>query len=228
MVNKLLILVVFLLSFLQAIAQEQKDSIVLSLKLQWKENPLVLNKTYISENKDTLQLHQLKFYLSDIQLYFDDATSFSQKKYHLVDMEDLSSTSIPVCKNNTKTISKVIFSVGVDSTASVSGALGGDLDPAKGMYWAWQSGYINMKIEGSSSSCKTRKNAFHFHVGGYLKPNYALRKIVLTPQSNSLEIIMDVSVLFDNLLLSEDNSVMIPGKKAMEIADKSTKTFQFK
>ena len=58
--------------------------------------------------------------------------------------------------------SKLKFQLGIDSLTNVSGAMGGDLDPTKGMYWTWQSGYINMKIEGKSNSCKTRKNQFQF------------------------------------------------------------------
>ena len=134
-------------------------------------------------------------------------------------------------KNTTsKTISKVSFSVGIDSLTSVSGALEGDLDPAKGMYWAWQSGYINMKLEGRSSSCKTRKNEFQFHIGGYMKPNYAMRKVVLEPKkSNStVEINVDVAALFSQLELSKINSVMVPGTQAMQIADYSVTMFKTK
>ena len=85
-----------------------------------------------------------------------------------------------------------------------------------------------MKIEGSSSSCKTRKNAYYFHIGGYLAPNYAMRKIILYPKSENLELEMNLAKLFDNLLLSETNSVMIPGLKAMELADYSVKMFTVK
>jgi len=96
------------------------------------------------------------------------------------------------------------------------------------MYWAWQSGYINMKIEGNSNSCKTRKNAFHFHIGGYLQPNYAMRKIVLYPKSENFDIVMDLSKLFDHIHLSETNSIMIPGKEAMKLADLTTTVFSVK
>jgi hypothetical protein len=41
------------------------------------------------------------------------------------------------------------FNLGLDSLTNVSGALGGDLDPTKGMYWTWQNGYVNFKLQGS-------------------------------------------------------------------------------
>lgn len=227
MKNNLFLISFLALNFCSALAQKESDSLTLSIYLKWKNQPLEINTKYISKNNDTLQISQLKFYLSDIQILFEDEFLFKEIKHHLINMEELHSMNIPITKKHKK-IKTISFSVGVDSLASVSGALSGDLDPSNGMYWAWQSGYINMKIEGISSSCKTRKNAFHFHIGGYLEPNYALRKVTLYPTSENLELEMDLAKLFDNLLLSETNSIMIPGKEAMEIADLSAQIFSCK
>jgi len=97
------------------------------------------------------------------------------------------------------------------------------------MYWAWQSGYINMKIEGKSHSCKTRKNQFQFHIGGYLSPNYAKRTIELNynKSTSNIDLDVDLAVLFSKMQMKESNTVMIPGKEAMTIADYSTLMFQF-
>ncbi len=207
-------------------AQEKKDSLVLRLNLKFKDEILELNRKYISESKDTLEIDVLRFYISNIKLHFSDETTFSEpNSYHLIDIENPNSLRIPIAKNSGKAISKVSFSIGIDSLASVSGAMSGDLDPTKGMYWAWQSGFINMKIEGKSSSCKTRKNAFQFHLGGYMKPNYAIRTIELKPINSNLEINMDVAELFKSIKLAENNSIMIPGEKAMELADKAVGMF---
>ena len=107
-------------------------------------------------------------------------------------------------------------------------ALSGDLDPAKGMYWAWQSGYINMKMEGKSSSCKTRKNQFQFHIGGYLKPNNALRIVTLNLSKNTdkIDVNINAATFFSEISLSQTNSIMIPGKRAMQLADCSVKMFE--
>ena len=215
------------LFFQSAFAQEKKDSLVLRLNLKFRNENLELNKKYISESKDTLEIDVLRFYISNVKLQFSDATTFSEpNSYHLIDIENPNSLSIPITKTSEKAISKVSFSIGIDSLASVSGAMSGDLDPTKGMYWAWQSGFINMKIEGKSSSCKTRKNAFQFHIGGYMKPNYALRTIELKPINSHLEINVDFAELFKYIKLSENNSIMIPGEKAMELADKAVGMFR--
>ncbi len=214
------------LFFQSALAQEKKDSLVLRLNLKFKDETLVQNKKYISESKDTLEIDVFKFYISNIKFQYSEATTFSESNsYHLIDIENPNSLRIPIAKTSDKAISKVTFSIGIDSLASVSGAMSGDLDATKGMYWAWQSGFINMKIEGKSSSCKTRKNAFQFHIGGYIKPNYAIRTIELKPINSNLEINVDVAELFKYIKLSENNSIMIPGSKAMELADKTTKMF---
>ena len=96
------------------------------------------------------------------------------------------------------------------------------------MYWAWQSGFINMKIEGTSNSCVTRKNQFQFHIGGYKKPNYAMRKIKLIANQNTkneVSVTVDLAKLFNEIDLKQNNSIMIPGKEALKIADLSTKIF---
>jgi hypothetical protein len=209
--------------------QEKKDSLLVRLHLNFRDKPLELNKKYISESKDTLQIDVFRFYISNIKLQFSDESTYSEENsYHLIDIENPNSLRIPIQKNSEKVIKKVVFSIGVDSLTSVSGAMSGDLDPTKGMYWAWQSGFINMKIEGKSSSCKTRKNAFQFHIGGYLKPNYAIRTIELKPINSNLEINVDIAQFFKNIQLSKINSIMIPGTKAMEIADETVKMFTFK
>jgi hypothetical protein len=211
-------------------AQLAKDSIVIQSKLRYGNTPLELHTKYVSKS-DTLELETFKYYISNIEVQYSDKTIVKPKNnYHLVDIENPASLSIPIEKKQNKRISKVTFDIGIDSTASVSGALAGDLDPAKGMYWAWQSGYINMKIEGKSNSCKTRKNQFHFHLGGYLKPNYALRKIEIPIEKNQIpngviNIVADIGNLFSEISLKETNSIMIPGKAAMQIADLSAKIF---
>ena len=226
MSSKIFIGLLSCLFFQLGLAQEKKDSLVLRINLKFRTETLERNKEYVSEYKDTLEIETFRFYISTIKLQYSDATTFSEpNSYHLIDIENPNSLQIPIAKTTDKIISKVTFSIGVDSLASVSGAMSGDLDPTKGMYWTWQSGFINMKIEGKSLSCKTRNNTFQFHIGGYMKPNYAIRTIELKPINSNLEINVDVAELFKSIKLAENNSIMIPGSKAMDIADKSKSMF---
>ena len=205
----------------------KKDSLYMHFNIHYKSSPLELQKKYISLS-DTLEIETFKFYVSNIEVQYADNTRIKPKNnYHLIDIENPNSLSIPITTKQNILISKVTFNIGVDSTASVSGALAGDLDPSKGMYWAWQSGYINMKIEGKSTSCKTRKNQFHFHLGGYMKPNYGLRTVILEALKpvETIEIAVDLEKFFSEIELAKINSIMIPGQKAMSMSDLAAKMF---
>ena len=222
--------IVFLFLFcFQVNSQSKNDSLAVNFHLEFNKLPLELNRKYISKAKDTLSIETFRCYISNIQIQYDDNSVFTQKEsYHLLDLENPNSFQIPITKKSDKLISKITFNIGIDSLTNTSGAMAGDLDPIKGMYWAWQSGYINMKIEGKSSSCKTRNNEFQFHLGGYMKPNYAMRKVELNFNKNSndnVNIGIDLRDFFLNIHLSQTNNVMIPGKAAMKLADVSVKMF---
>ncbi len=228
MSKKHLLSVLFGLLFFQGVlAQEKKDSLSLRFDFKFGDLPLELQKKYTTAS-DTLEIETFKFYVSSIEVHYADETRIKPKnKYHLIDIENPNSLSIPIAVKQNNVISKVTFNIGIDSIASVSGAMSGDLDPSKGMYWAWQSGYINMKIEGKSTSCKTRKNQFHFHLGGYMKPNCGLRTVILEalkPLEN-IEITVDLEKLFSEIELTKTNSIMIPGEQAMMLSDVATKMF---
>lgn len=231
MIKKGLHIVFLFLFCFQVNSQSRKDSLAVNFHLEFNKLPLELKKKYISANKDTLAIETFKCYISNIQIQYSDKSTFVQKNsYHLLDSENPNSFQIPITKSNDKVISKITFNVGIDSLTNTSGALTGDLDSIKGMYWAWQSGYINMKIEGQSTSCKTRKNQFQFHIGGYLQPYYSMRAIeipILKSQipNDEIHIAIDLGRFFTSAKLSETNSIMIPGKEAMQLADLFTKTF---
>jgi len=213
--------------FSQLMIAQKKDSLQLQFHFKFDNAAILLNQQYISKQQDTLQIETFRFYVSDIEIHYADKSILKTKTSHLIDLELPDSQKIAIDSYSKKEIKQIYFAVGVDSLASVSGALSGDLDPAKGMYWAWQSGYINMKIEGKSASCKTRKNQFHFHIGGYLKPNQALRVITLNQPKNTalIDVAVNMATFFSEISLSQTNSIMIPGKRAMQLADIGAKMF---
>ncbi len=206
---------------------QAQNNLLLKFSPEFKNAVLHTDSLYISSIGDSIRISTFRMYISSIQIHYKNGTIFKEKNsYHLLDIEEAKSFEItlPASKNEIK---EIIFSVGVDSTASVSGALGGDLDPGKGMYWAWQSGYVNFKLEGNSPVCKTHKNEFSFHVGGYLHPDYSMRTLVL-PVKNSTEIKIDFARFFEKVDLAKSNSIMIPGKEAMKIADEFSTIFSVK
>jgi hypothetical protein len=104
--------------------------------------------------------------------------------------------------------------------------MGGDLDPTKGMYWTWQSGYINFKLEGNSNLCKTRHNEFQFHLGGYQQPFNCLQTVFVQVKSTAnIKLNIDVEKFFQYIQLSQLNHIMSPSKEAVELSEKLTETF---
>ena len=214
---------VLLFNCLTSIAQDKSDSLLVRVQFKFDKSELKLYSSYISAQKDTLVFDKIKFYLSDFRIvYKDNSESQNANTYHLIDIEDAESHQFSIGSESEKEIIGLKFNIGVDSLASVSGAMAGDLDATKGMYWAWQSGYINFKIEGKSTSCLTRKNKFHFHIGGYLKPYEALRTVTLKcsiKEQNKVNLILDLGKLFSEIALKETNTIMIPGEEAVKMAD---------
>jgi hypothetical protein len=208
-------------------SQNKGDTLHLIFDVKFNKENFSLNKKYISSLNDTLEIKTFKFYVSKIHIDFDDNTNLTDNGFYLIDFEKIT-PSVPIILNSdikTKSVKNIKFSVGIDSLTNVSGAFGGDLDVTKGMYWAWQSGFINFKIEGKSSSCTTPKNKFQFHIGGYLSPFLALREINSTPKNANLNVVIDVSRFFSEIKLKETNSIMIPCQKAVDLANILTKMF---
>ncbi len=217
------------LFFCVASAQTEMDSVTIQLNLRYKNQPFQLNQFYVSKT-DTFEVSVMKLYLSSFEIKYKDGTSSVEKNsYHLVDAFDTKSQQIRLSTQVSKEISAIKFNIGIDSTASVSGALAGDLDPSNGMYWAWQSGYINFKLEGKSNRCPTRKNKFQFHLGGYAAPMYAMRTVELPYnrkiRNNEMALIIDVAPFFSAIDLAQTNTIMIPSEKAMRLSDLTLQLF---
>ncbi len=70
--------------------------------------------------------------------------------------------------------------LGVDSLHNVSGAQGGDLDPAKNMFWSWTTGYIMLKLEGTAPSSTVSGNVIEYHLGGFKGINKTQRNFNLS------------------------------------------------
>lgn len=231
---KYIFLKVFVLLMIPTVffGQKSGNDTKVQFSLQFNDKDLAFGENYISKNKDTLSFETIKFYISSFEVMYKNKKIFKEKdSYHLIDFDDAETLKFYLPTISKQEIVGIKFNIGVDSLASVSGAMEGDLDATKGMYWAWQSGFINLKIEGKIKSVSARKNKFHLHVGGYLASNYAMRTVELKGnqiKNNEIVIKVNLAKIFDEIDLHKTNSVMIPGKEAMKIADYSAKMFSLK
>ncbi len=220
---------VFLIALLLTVLQGFAQSFDLRIAPVFGKEPIEEDKWYVTTKGDSIQFDNVRFYLSNIELEKENGTIFKDgQKAHLIDFLEPTTLNISLQNIDYKDIKKMRFNIGIDSTTSVAGALGGDLDPQKGMYWAWQSGYINMKIEGRSPQCPNRKNVFQFHMGGYMQPFYAMRRVELPIKGIFTEGVilnLDLSRFFEKININTQNSIMIPSKEAMKLADLSVQMF---
>jgi len=187
------------------------------------------DSSFNSNDKDSIQITTLKFYISGIELYKEGSLVWKENNsYHLIDASDENSLSIPLSVPVAINYDRVSFNLGIDSATNMMGAQGGDLDPMRGMYWTWQSGYINFKLEGTSPICNTRHHAFEFHIGGYHHPYNTLQRISIPVDkiNNGIAVVVLLKELLASLNLANTNQIMTPGKEALWIAEKVKDSFR--
>jgi hypothetical protein len=190
---------------------------------------------------DSIEITALKFYLSHIALWNNGVAVWrAPKSIHLVNAADTSSLvlrfALPDSLLTTaKTFPQMTLhcELGVDSLTNVSGAVGGDADPTKGMYWAWQSGYINFKLEGKSLRCPARNNTFHFHIGGYRAPFQTLQTLQfpINEAKNARGIItlrlqIDVQRILASVNVAQHHTIMSPSAAAASFAQGVARAFR--
>jgi len=134
------------------------------------------------------------------------------------------------------------FLLGVDSAMNTSGAQTGALDPMNDMFWTWNSGYVMLKLEGTSPQSSIVNNKVEYHIGGFSGPNSVLNYLTLHfPKDKSLlirkgktsTVIIDVDVDgFWNagtaIRISGTPVCSLPGVLAKQIAANFSKLFRIK
>jgi len=189
------------------------------------DEALELGKAYRTNDSTAVIIDTWRFYVSNFRWLRDGKTMGQEAdSHHLIDVSDSASLSFQL--NIPKEADALAFMLGIDSLMSVSGALGGDLDPTKGMYWTWHSGYINFKLEGSSASCPSKDKRFQFHLGGYLPPFYAAREVVLPITDGAMDIVADLSAFLGQVNLRTQRSIMSPSADAVRLSEAAATIFR--
>jgi hypothetical protein len=188
---------------------------------------LVLADTWYSlKNGDSFQVKTLRFYLTHFRLLHNGKQVWAENNsVHLLDVSKPNSLQFTLNILENLQFDQLIFDLGIDSATNVSGALGGPLDPTQGMYWSWQSGYINLKLEGITNRNKTH-DKFEYHLGGYLFPNLSLQTIELSvDRKDSIDIAIDLSRFFKQIDIKSQPDVMAPGAEAVRLSKVAASIF---
>lgn len=182
---------------------------------------------YSAPNADSIRISVCRFYVSQIRLLHQGRVVYTEaNSYHLLDLEEPSSLCFALEGAPEAGFDALEFGLGIDSTTHTQGALGGALDPTTGMYWTWQSGYINFKLEGQSPACPTRQHAFEFHLGGYQAPHATFQQVHLAiSNTNHLNLRLDLGPFVDHIKLAQMSVVMSPGHQARLLSQKLATLF---
>jgi hypothetical protein len=224
-------LCIFLLSGLFKLSLAQDTCLVIPIHAQYQDRPLILNDTnYTIKNTHQIKFENLKFYLSNITLFNSGILVWKEEdSFHLIDFDETNSNVLCLSMADDIDFNAIQFSLGIDSLTNVSGALGGDLDPTKGMYWTWQNGYINFKLEGTSDLCNNPKNEFQYHLGGYLSPFKNLQTIKLSITNTAkFAISFDLEQFVTQLDLENLNHIMSPNTASVKLAQLAAQCFSIK
>lgn len=218
--SKPLNIFLFTFCFLTGFAQT-KDKYTLRFVPVWGNTPVVLNdSTYRLQNDGKIRISSFRFYVSGIRLTEHGKDVFQEpNSFHLVDASDPASLYLALDLPTGLHYDHLNFNLGIDSLTNVGGAMGGVLDPSKGMYWAWHSGYINTKLEGNCNRCPSPEKEFQFHLGGYQSPFNVLQSLELSVKpSDSISLQIDLARFFNNTRLQERDHIMSPGEAASRLS----------
>ena len=200
--------------------------------------PLSLNdQEYTNANGDKFKVTRFKYYISNITFKQADGTTYQQPdSYYLVDEELPDSKLISIKNIPPGNYTGLTFTIGVDSIRNVSGAQTGALDPANGMFWSWNTGYIFLKLEGTSP--QSPNGGLVFHIGGFSKPYNTIRTVSPALNGQTLQIAAgrapaihlkaNVLQLFEgaNLIKFGELSNTMGGENSVKVADNYTGMFK--
>ncbi len=191
----------FILMMLPFISHSQEDSVTIQFELSAPEN---------------VQVKKCRGYISALVIHYEDGTTFKEENsYHLLNFINADEAQITLNVDASKTVFSIQYAIGTDSLINVTGVYDGDLDPIHGMYWAWNSGYINFKIEGTQND-----TAFSYHIGGYADPYPTVRtkSHKVSANKETYVVTIDVGTILNSELARELPQLMSPGAKASKLA----------
>jgi hypothetical protein len=155
-----------------------KSSVSLTFENRVGVTPLSLaTGAYANALGEDFTVTTFNYFISNIALTKEDGSIVKfPTQYFLVRQADAKTLTAELKDVPFGNYQAITFTIGVDSTRSVSdlSQRTGVLDPTSygddGMYWVWNSGYIFMKIEGTSPVIlpnASGKRVFQMHVGGF-------------------------------------------------------------
>jgi len=204
-------------------------------------NKLSFDSTYTNFWDEPYSVSAFKFYVCKFDLINTDSGTvyhINPDKYFLIDAADSTTWSVKLASVPFR-YNRISFLIGVDSIRNVSGAQTGALDPAKGMFWTWNNGYIMAKLEGNSPLSSLTNNKIEYHIGGFKGTENVLRtptllfpfgqfSEILATKKSAINITANVNAWFYNpheLTIQDNPACTTPGLMAKDISENYSKMF---
>lgn len=170
-----------------------KGKLILNFKHVVGKQLLQLTDTYYTNiHGEKFNVSKFNYYISNIRLKRSNGKTWKQRNsYYLIQSSQPQSQTITLTDIPTGEYTEISFLIGVDEKRNSSGAQEGALDPANGMFWSWNTGYIFLKIEGNTLINKQGTQSsqkFMYHCGGFEGIYNNIRPKHLSLRGNSLKI----------------------------------------
>ena len=179
--------------------------------------PLDFTTTFENAFQEPYVIRSFKYYIHNIELIRSDhAKEWLSRDHFLIDAGNNATTAI-LLKAPEQSYHSIAFTLGVDSIRNVSGAQTGALDPANGMFWTWNSGYIMSKFEGVSTVSAQPGNRFEYHIGGFKAGEQVIRRIELPfPANATVQVAKDKTATIN---IHADANAWFDGVSPLPIAE---------
>lgn len=187
---------------------------------------VTLGQSFSVGNNEQVTLETARFYLCNFQFLQNGKAVFTDKNCHLVDLSDPATLNLKFKTPKNLSYNAIKFNFGTDSLTNVVGVQGGDLDPAKGMFWTWQSGYVNFKLEGTWQTAANPNRHFEYHLGGFLPPNATVQTLHLSAgKGPAKQLKIDLMPFFQEARKIKKYGIMSPGAPAVQLCKILSQSF---
>lgn len=198
----------FLGSLISGVAEGQ-SAVVVHHQVTLGDAKVVLGEWQKSDSNVSVRIDKLRWYVS-----LPPAGKKGSKAW-LLDLADSASLDQQMSRpvNN-----KISLLFGIDSTIQVGGVGTGALDPLRGMYWTWQTGYVQWKMEGAIRVDGV-ESPLELHLGGFdgaTKSQSMLSDYLIYPTTNSVIAQWDILPFLAEVVRRKKFGVMSPSPIARE------------
>jgi MbnP len=230
-----------LMTSFQKPSPSEEASLMVHFQVYVHGEPLQLNKKYKNPFGEIFELNRFRFYIGKAgPLYTESGfKQTARPDYQLIDFSDSSSTHIEIPAYSGSACNGIQFQLGVDSAIQTKGAQSGVLDPVKGMFWTWNSGYLSFKMEGYSPISTQPAHIIAYHIGGYRYPNSTVWNIKINTTNEEVfritrdsrlivEVPIELDYFFDGptpLHIKEIPACTTPGQEARNLSENFVASF---